>query len=896
MTTIPQIEETSLPIQKISNASSESSVYDYGRDPQNLRPQNAQPLQQKLGMFMGVFIPVTLAIWGVILFFRLGVLVGQGGLWVTIGLFGYSYMLTSLTIVSISAIVTNGKVKGGGVYYVISRSLGPELGGSIGIINVFAQIVSGGLYIVGFTDALLDAFPASWPVILHNRWVKFAFGVSMLTILTVVVYMGADLFAKTSLLIFIVLGGSIIVAIYSFIFQRPGYVFGFTGPSWTTFTNNFVVSWSRDYNSPDPNQIYSLQYAFGILFPACTGILTGANLSGDLERPDNDIPVGTMSANVFTFVIYIGLAALMALTVSKQALIEHSNIMSLVSFLPWAITLGVFSAVLSSALGAIIGASRILQAIARDEIVPFTSIFKKGDGPNDEPRRAVLLIYFGIILVTLIGEINSIAPVITVLQTLTYGFVNISCFFLSITGAPNFRPTFKLFHWSTALAGGLMCVFAIFYVSPLYSGIVIIVQLFLIVLIYFYVAGDSSWGDVSQALIYHQVRKYLLRLDANQHIKSWRLQVILMTSNPRSNLKLIEFVNHLKKGGLYIVGHVNVGEFRQSVQSIESDYGSYAKIFKEMSVKAFPDIAVAKSVREGIQNLLTQSGLGGMRPNTVIFGMFDPDSPPKESEFTGYGKKKAEKIKKALETLDQLRNLETPSGYTSISFVQSLKDCLLWRKNVIIANNFDILDQNNLSPTSWMDWIFRKKFRTIDLWLFNLREWTEVGANNDETFSFIAQLGHMIHMSGSYHHYHSLRLLNIVDEPGAMIPELERLETLIHEWRIDSKTMVYCLSENDKGVLKHSNSKMIKPSGYCFDGLWAKGWSIIDKWKILKAIVRKASVETSCIFMPMPPLPKEETKVNCEFFLEQFKMMSADLPPIMFVSACGGQKFISEFF
>ena len=174
--------------------------------------------------------------------------------------------------------------------------------------------------------------------------------------------------------------------------------------------------------------------------------------------------------------------------------------------------------------------------------------FKKGSGANDEPRRATIFIFFAILGIVAIGELNAIAPVVTVLIALTYSFVNFSCFFLSITGAPNFRPTFRLFSWHTALGGAVLSIFAIFYVEPIYAGVSIIVQGSLMVLIHFY-APNASWGDFSQALIYHQVRKYLLRIDSKkQHLKNWRLQVMLLVSNPRSSLNIIDFVNSLKKG------------------------------------------------------------------------------------------------------------------------------------------------------------------------------------------------------------------------------------------------------------------------------------------------------------------------------------------------------------
>jgi amino acid transporter len=228
---------------------------------------------------------------------------------------------------------------------------------------------------------------------------------------------------------------SLISIALSFLFQTPGIERGFTGPSLETFVGNFPTIWQKDFDNPAST--FSLDYAFGILFPACTGIMVGANMSGDLKKPDFDIPVGTFLANLFTFLTYVGLCFIMALTTRKQTLIEVSSIMMKVSFVPHFVTMGIFAAALSSALGTIVGGARILQALAKDGLVPFLGFFKVGSGPGNEPRRAIIFIFFGTTAVVAIGEINAIAPILTVLITLVYGFVNFSCFFLSITGGKN---------------------------------------------------------------------------------------------------------------------------------------------------------------------------------------------------------------------------------------------------------------------------------------------------------------------------------------------------------------------------------------------------------------------------------------------------------------------------
>ena len=370
-----------------------------------------------------------------------------------------------------------------------------------------------------------------------------------------------------------------------------------------------------------------------------------------------------------------------------------------ISFVPHFITMGVFAAALSSALGTLVGAARILQAIAKDDLLPLIGFFKVGSGANEEPRRAIIFIFLASVSVVAVGEINAIAPIITVLITLSYGFVNFSCFFLSITGAPNFRPTFKLYTWYIALFGGCMCIFSMFYVSPFYALLAFSIQSLLIVVIYFY-APKLSWGDFSEALVYHQVRKYLLRLESRkQHIKNWRLQVLLLVSNPRTSIKLMDFVNSMKKGGLFLVGNVQVGPYRSLKETLSKNYDSFLQLFNLINIKAFPDITFGESVQNGIQHLVNNSGIGGMKPNTVIIGFYDLMEKPRQNAIVGYSNKTTELIKQNLEDFSQIRDDENPS-LTSVDYIEILKDIQLAKKHLVIARQFDsksILYSNSLN-------------------------------------------------------------------------------------------------------------------------------------------------------------------------------------------------------
>ncbi len=113
----------------------------------------------KLGTFLGVFTPTILTILGVIMYLRLGWVVGQMGLARTILIVVLANAITLATTLSFSAIATNIRVGVGGAYFIISRSLGPELGGAIGLPLFLSQVFSVTLYSFG----LAESFRVLWP-------------------------------------------------------------------------------------------------------------------------------------------------------------------------------------------------------------------------------------------------------------------------------------------------------------------------------------------------------------------------------------------------------------------------------------------------------------------------------------------------------------------------------------------------------------------------------------------------------------------------------------------------------------------------------------------------------------------------------------------------------------
>jgi potassium/chloride transporter 9 len=114
--------------------------------------------KNQLGVINGVYVPCLLNIIGVVLFLRVGWAISHVGWAGLFAIFAVGETAAILTVLSLSAIVSNGTMKGGGSYYMISRCLGPEFGGSIGLLFYFAYAVGTSFYVIGFATEIVDTF------------------------------------------------------------------------------------------------------------------------------------------------------------------------------------------------------------------------------------------------------------------------------------------------------------------------------------------------------------------------------------------------------------------------------------------------------------------------------------------------------------------------------------------------------------------------------------------------------------------------------------------------------------------------------------------------------------------------------------------------------------------
>ena len=554
----------------------------------------ATPSEQArgLGTFGGVFTPSILTILGVIMYLRFGWVVGNAGLTGALTIVTIATAITFLTGLSISQIATDQRIKTGGAYYMISRALGIEVGGAIGIPLYLAQALSVALYTIGFAESLTNVFP-----FLDQRLIAgvTTIAVTGLALVSARAAIRAQYFIMAGIalsLISFFLGGEVSAA-----------------PSEQDFVQ--VEFWQ----------------VFAVFFPAVTGIMAGVNMSGDLADPRRSIPRGTMAAIGVSYVVYMVIPVFLSSRADAVSLVADPLIMRRIAIWGDAILVGVWGATLSSALGSILGAPRILQALARDDILPRRlRDLGRGSGPDDEPRLGTY-VTLGLVLVAVaLGDLNAIAPILTMFFLATYTVVNVVSAVERFLRSPSFRPTFQV-HWALSMLGAIGCGSVMFLINPIAT----IVAAAIIVGIYLWLQSRglrTAWGDVRQGAWQALVRWGLLNVRDSNDAKNWRPNFLVAAGSPAKRWYLIDFANSVSHDrGILSVATIlpeqTATERKEQLMTTIRDH------LEERSVQALVRVISAPNPYIGISTLVEAYGLGSMAPNTVLLGdgatTTDPD-------------------------------------------------------------------------------------------------------------------------------------------------------------------------------------------------------------------------------------------------------------------------------
>ncbi|OXB54213.1 hypothetical protein ASZ78_013974 [Callipepla squamata] len=625
------------------------------------------PEPVRFGWVKGVMIRCMLNIWGVILYLRLPWITAQAGIALTWLIILMSVTVTTITGLSISAISTNGKVKSGGTYFLISRSLGPELGGSIGLIFAFANAVAVAMHTVGFAETVRDLLQEHNSLIVDPTNDIRIIGVLTVTVLLGISLAGMEWEAKAQILFFLVI-------LVSFINYLVGTVIpasaekqakGFFSYRADIFAQNFVPNWRGPEGS-----FFGL---FSIFFPSATGILAGANISGDLKDPAVAIPKGTLMAIFWTTVSYLVLSATIGACVLRDAsgslndsvavgspgceglgcsygwnftdctqrqscrygLSNYYQSMSMVSGFGPLITAGIFGATLSSALACLVSAPKVFQCLCKDQLYPLIGFFGKGYGKNSEPIRGYMLTYVIAVGFILIAELNAIAPIISNFFLCSYALINFSCFHASITNSPGWRPSFRYYSKWAALFGAAISVVIMFLLTWWAALVAVGIVIFLLGYV-LYKKPDVNWGSSMQASSYNLALSYSVGLsEVDEHIKNYRQggldrsweggeqrlphkakmgsqpwprpqpQCLVLTGPPNFRPALVDFVGTFTKNlSLMICGNVLMGPRRQKVPEARQASDGHTRWLLKRKIKAFYTDVLAEDLRSGVQMLL----------------------------------------------------------------------------------------------------------------------------------------------------------------------------------------------------------------------------------------------------------------------------------------------------
>ncbi|KAK8451899.1 hypothetical protein SEVIR_5G024400v4 [Setaria viridis] len=670
-------------------------------------PKETEP---KLGTMMGVFVPCLQNILGIIYYIRFTWIVGMGGIWQSLVLVAFCGACTFLTGLSLSAIATNGAMKGGGPYYLIGRALGPEVGVSIGLCFFLGNAVAGAMYVLGAVETFLDAIPSAGffqesVTVVNNTLANGTtvaggttistpnlhdlqiYGVVITILLCFIVFGGVKIINKVAPAFLIPVLFSIL-CIFIGVFSAPGSDAskGITGLSMTTLTDN----WSSDYQPtnnagvPDPNGsiLWDFNALLGLFFPAVTGIMAGSNRSASLKDTQRSIPVGTLNATLSTTVMYLISVFLFGALATREELLTDRLLSATIAWPgPAVIYIGIILSTLGAALQSMTGAPRLLAAIANDDILPVLNCFKAYEG--SEPHVATLFTSFICIACVVIGNLDLITPTITMFFLLCYAGVNLSCFLLDLLDAPSWRPRWKLHHWSLSLIGASQCIVIMFMISWTFT----VVSLALASLIYYYVslkgkAGD--WGDGFKSAYFQLALRSLRSMGANQvHPKNW-YPIPLIFCRPWGKLpenvpchpKLADFANCMKKKGrgMSIFFSIIDGDYHESAKDAKTACRQLSAYIDYKRCEGVAEIIVARSMSDGFRSIVQIMGLGNLKPNIVV--MRYPEIWRREN-------------------LTQI-----PSTFISI-----INDCIIANKAVVIVKGLD----------EWPN-EYQRQYGTIDLY------------------------------------------------------------------------------------------------------------------------------------------------------------------------------------
>lgn len=550
-----------------------------------------------LGTFLGVYTPTVLTILGVILYLRMGWVVGNAGVGGTILIVVIAHAITGITALSMSALSTSMRVGVGGAYYIISRSLGLELGGALGIPLYLSQVLSVTLYAFGLAESTM--FVAN---------VLFGYeapAVLVQVIAAVIIVAVTALAAKSTVL--------------ALKMQLP--IMGFIGVS-------LIALWGGVYfmDMDLPGRV-ALQGSypdadfwgvFAVFFPAVTGVLAGVGLSGDLKDPSKSIPAGVGWAVLTGFIVYVTAPIVLGQAADAETLRTESLIWTQVSIAgAFAILPGLFGAVFSSAIGSILGAPRTLQALSQDGLMP--AKLGKLDEKTGEPMFALYLSGGVALIAVLLGDLNAVAAVVSMFFLTTYGMLNLAAALEDWVNDPAYRPRFRVPFW-VSLIGTVGCFLAMALINPVAFVVAVIVELG----IWYWLARrrlEATWGDLRTGLLFAIARFAMVKLRTARHdARNWRPHILVFSADLQNDVGVVHMAAHMgqDRGIVSVIQLIpgQLGEHSNAQRVRERN----VELLEKAGVLAFSEVhTLFGDLEEGLLMAAQANGFAGIDSNMMCF-------------------------------------------------------------------------------------------------------------------------------------------------------------------------------------------------------------------------------------------------------------------------------------
>ncbi len=555
-----------------------------------------------------VFLTAISTILGAILFLRFGWAVGNVGFYGTVLIILIGHAVTIPTALAVAEIATNQKVEGGGEYYMISRSFGLNIGAAIGIALYLARAISVSFYIIAFAESFRPVFgylngEYGWNLT-DMRLVAIP---ALVLLVWIMFWRGAGLAMKILYVVVVIL----FVSFVMFFIGKTDYIH-----------SEGITHFTQTINNPK-----SFFYVFAIIFPAFTGITAGVGLSGDLKNPRKSIPIGTLAATLFGMVIYIFIALKLTNSASPQELDGDQFIMSRIAIWGPVIPIGLAAATISSALGSIIVAPRILQALAKDKVFLYMPVNdflrrrRRAHNGNQEPANATIVTSIFAFVFVLIGDINYVAEIISMFFMVTYGSICLISFLQHFAGDPSYRPTFRS-KGLISLVGAIASIYLMFKMNTSYAWLSIFMMM-----VFYYVfsrtnGNNQGLAKIFQGVIFQISRKMQVYLQkADKEDDDWRPSIICISDSffdRPAAFNLLRWISHKYGFGTYmhfIKGYLS----KEAIESTSREFNEILGLTSITKSNVFIDTMISPSYTSAIAQAVQMPSISGKDFNMILF-------------------------------------------------------------------------------------------------------------------------------------------------------------------------------------------------------------------------------------------------------------------------------------